>query len=747
MQCIEYLKKCFAGLNLPVYIFLLITFLSPGFLNAQWKKTLGPAGGYAVALYAKGDTLFAGNFEHFTLASAIANAGTLYRSLDKGAHWYRDSTGFQGVPNSFTHNGSSVFVSTQTDGIFRSLDNGSTWKSLPNTNLFNPTHLLTVNGIMYVGGSPFKGMQKSTNNGNSFQTINSGLPASPSIGAIGAVGNTIFISVVDEFGHSAGVFKSTNQGANWVPANGNLGTPFAQSFATNGNKLFAVFNTSELSVWASTDLGKTWQPSNAGITGAGYQIFSLGDTLYTTAFVPGAWNVYRSINNGASWSYAGNGIPTSEEPIAFAAIGKDIYAALEVYGSVYKNPNAGINWSAANIGLANVDTRTIFQSGNKLFAGSLSNASVHVSADGGNTWKPSGNGMPSTYRIVKTFTQNSNYLFAGMDYFGVYRSSDNGKNWEAAANGLGAFGLYVNSLTIKGNFVFAATYNDVYKSSNNGTTWTKTTPVFGSSREVKTIVAKGNYLFAGVESYYGVFRSADNGSSWQEVNTGFPTLIGIHQLIVRGNDLIAATGAGIYISTDNGDHWTQKVNGFAGNYNTRTVAAKGDTLVTAIYDQNYFLADGIYVSTNNGNSWQRFDKNIKPFAVNYVTIAGNNIYAATETESVWKAALSAIKIESINSANNTSAVSTVDEKRINKNILLSPNPASNYIVVKYSSDVISPAEIIVVNMQGKMLMRMPVTINAGENNFNVDVNTFAPGSYLLQLKTANNMLTEKFIKQ
>ena len=93
---------------------------------AQWQQTTGPGGGFSTALYAKGDTLFTGNFENFTFYSIGPTLGTLYRSTDHGQLWFTDSIGFYGKPVSLTSTGSTVFSATLTDGIFRSSDNGNT---------------------------------------------------------------------------------------------------------------------------------------------------------------------------------------------------------------------------------------------------------------------------------------------------------------------------------------------------------------------------------------------------------------------------------------------------------------------------------------------------------------------------------------------------------------------------------------------------------------------------------------------
>ncbi|MEO6583531.1 MAG: hypothetical protein ABIO05_04365, partial [Ferruginibacter sp.] len=518
--------------KLLLAVFTLINAIS---VFSQWNQTLGPGGGLTTTLFAKGDTLFAGNFEHNTLNNTNPDAGTLYRSTNHAKRWSKDSTGFYGVPNAFTNNGNTVFVSTSTDGIFRSLNNGSTWSSLSGTNAFSPGKLLTVNGIIYVGSNTTKGVLKSSDNGNSFVNVSAGLPANSRVISMGAVGSTLFVGVIPFSGPGTDIYRSTNNGASWQAESNGISDPVVSSFTTNSIKLFAVAGGS---IYYTTDLGNNWNLSNTFVYGRADQIISTGDTLYTSVFINDGvffgWKIFRSFDNGSSWAESGPGIPPTEEPFTFVSIGKEIYAGLGAYGSVYKTLNAGATWLPANTGLPNVDVKTIFISGSNLFAGSLSNASVHISTNGGSVWKPKGNGLPYTIRLVKAFTQNANYLFAGMDNYGVYRSSDNGNNWESAANGLSTFGLYVNALTTKDSYVFAGTYDGVWRTSNNGNNWTLASPVAGSGHpQINTITTLGNYIFAGTP-VNGAFRSADNGATWQSINNGISSFSPIYSIIVRG---------------------------------------------------------------------------------------------------------------------------------------------------------------------------------------------------------------------
>ncbi|MEP6512710.1 MAG: fibronectin type III domain-containing protein [Parafilimonas sp.] len=151
------------------------------------------------------------------------------------------------------------------------------------------------------------------------------------------------------------------------------------------------------------------------------------------------------------------------------------------------------------------------------------------------------------------------------------------------------------------------------------------------------------YVFAAT-TVNGIFRSANNGSIWQEVNNGLHTSE-IYSLLVRGNDLLAGTMRGVYISSNNGASWRAKNNGLPKNFNTdswaHTVAAKGDTLFTSLYDISHSASMRVFKSENNGDNWTKYTDFPDLFAVRWLQVSGNNVYAGTETESVWKNTVSA----------------------------------------------------------------------------------------------------------
>jgi len=138
-------------------------------------------------------------------------------------------------------------------------------------------------------------------------------------------------------------------------------------------------------------------------------------------------------------------------------------------------------------------------------------------------------------------------LFTGTNA-GIYRSSDNGASW---TNVKGSFTL---CLAGSDSIMFAGTSSGVIVSTDGGNSWAP--PASGMSYYVTALAVKDSLVFA--ETYQnGIFRSTDDGASWTAVNNGLgPFQNLITSLAVNGKAVLAGTASGVCISTDDGSNWS-----------------------------------------------------------------------------------------------------------------------------------------------------------------------------------------------
>ena len=129
--------------------------------------------------------------------------------------------------------------------------------------------------------------------------------------------------------------------------------------------------------------------------------------------------------------------------------------------------------------------------------------------------------------VVHELEVNGTDLLAGANAgapfpfgLGIFRSTNNGTSWTAINSGLPT-DPYASSIVTSGTSIFAGIYPGVFRSTNEGTNWTSVNSGLPTNTSVWCLAVNEMNFFAGTYSN-GVFLSMDNGESWSEVNTGFP---------------------------------------------------------------------------------------------------------------------------------------------------------------------------------------------------------------------------------
>src|SRR5437764_14274530 len=115
-----------------------------------------------------------------------------------------------------------------------------------------------------------------------------------------------------------------------------------------------------------------------------------------------------------------------------------------------------------------------------------------TSAAAGALERKSGNGATAPWEktggppglTVNVIYKANNIVYAGTDTQGMYKSTDDGLNWVAANNGIDR--AFVHDIIASGGNLLAAVsgtcsiFNNIFKSTDNGTTWSPTTGLTGN---------------------------------------------------------------------------------------------------------------------------------------------------------------------------------------------------------------------------------------------------------------------------
>ncbi|MDY0103848.1 MAG: hypothetical protein RBS07_13010 [Lentimicrobium sp.] len=262
------------------------------------NASLGLASLYATALASNGENIFA----------STSGYGGIYSSNNNGASWTKSILPGYGADwkvLSMLCDGSNVYAgnNNNTNGgdVFISTDNGQSWSAT--APISSPVYALAKNDTYLFAGTSTVGIKRSSNNGASWSTINTGLPFSAFqrfTRAIATNGSKIYA------GTGIGVYRSVNDGTNWVAANGGTSSPgytVINALITKGDTLFA--GTEYNGVIRSFDNGTTWTSvfSNNGM--AAKTLLLDGTKLYVGSSSNGdplvENGVYFSEDWGQTW--------------------------------------------------------------------------------------------------------------------------------------------------------------------------------------------------------------------------------------------------------------------------------------------------------------------------------------------------------------------------------------------------------------------------------------------------------------
>lgn len=245
--------------------------------------------------------------------------------------------------------------------------------------------------------------------------------------------NTLFAG-----GSNAGVFFSTDNGANWTQTS--LPSLTVWAIAVIGENIFA--GTLGNGVYLSTNNGSNWTQSS--LNNVSVQSLAVNGN---NIFAGTSAGVYLSIDNGTTWTQT----PLNNRDVwALAINGNNIFAGGYSNYGVYKSTDNGTSWTQTSLNNQTIWSLAI--SGNHIFAGGR-----YVSTDNGSTWT-----QTSLNFGAYSLAVNGNYVFAGAYLGGVYVSSNNGTSWAQRNEGMG--NATVNALSIINNNIFSGTNNNsVYR--------------------------------------------------------------------------------------------------------------------------------------------------------------------------------------------------------------------------------------------------------------------------------------------
>ena len=280
-------------------------------------------------------------------------------------------------------------------------------------------------------------------------------------------------------------------------------------------------------------------------------------------------------------------------------------------------------WQQAT-GVSGLNMQSLMSKGATVFSGGATG--VYRSTSNAQSFTNSNSGNDAT-GPTRGFTSDRAYLYTCTSQ-GVFRSSNDGASWIAKSAGL--TNLLCHGMVQTQTKLFVSGPAGVFRSDNQGDSWTAAGMAGIDTRCITAIDAT---LFAGTNGS-GVYKSTNWGASWTAINTGLAST-NIRAIEAKGTTLFAGgqIGTGVYRSTNLGASWTLLAGGLSsGSYRG---FAHDDRLIVA-----GSFGGGVFYSVDNGDKWTQINGGLTDLTIFDLEIHQGYIVAATNTQGVFRYAIS-----------------------------------------------------------------------------------------------------------
>jgi photosystem II stability/assembly factor-like uncharacterized protein len=644
-------------------------------------------------------------------------------------------------------------------GVYKSTDAGVTWQPTGNTSYFtnNVAYLrMVINPAnpdeLYVAQT--NGLYRTLDGGTTWDVVHTGSHIDVALKP--GVDGELYCATDDYWGSSE-VYASWNHGDTWTQITDfNQTANYLQISASPGEQEYLGIKSSVNGV---EDYYATY---DGGTTVDFIDPLPDGGILFTSPVNSskvycGFMVTHQSVNGGLDWEQLTDWYYTGERAevhadnrfVAYHPLTNEIYFCND--GGIYKFNEQTMEWTELTAGLiitqyyriAVAQTDDLFMIGGTQDNGGRK----RISAD---TWGPTngGDGMEVAIDFEDEQTIYTTYIYGQL-----YRSDDQWQDDqynEITPPGSGG-GDWVTPYVLdpQDSHVIVAGYSDVYRSDDRGETWQQlSVDLTGDPERKLTAVAVAptdqSTIYAGRGAM--LYITHDAGETWDNelvvLGAGTATIASItvdpndpNELWVTFNGYV--NGKKVYHSTDAGITFSNA------SYGLPNVPVNAAVIDKQSENHDLYIGTdvGVFVLDEATQTWLYYGAGLPNTMVSDLEIQYNSrkLRIGTFGRGVWENDLySQPFVSAVSSINNAS----------NTFFHLAGNPVHDVLLLNVHNRVNAHGEFVVYDVQGRFVKSMQRTLHEGHYQVTMPVGDLSPGNYFIRYEAAGMSIESvRFVKR
>lgn len=596
------------------------------------------------------------------------------------------------------NNPNTIYFGTPAGGIWKSIDNGTTWTPLADElpqigvsgiaiDYSNSNTIYISTGDKDATDTYSVGVMKSTDGGTTWSTT--GLTFSNTFTTAGDIVIHPTNNQIVWCATSAGLYRTTNAGTNWTMVQSG---DFSQgSIRLKPGTPTTVYAVSDNKFYRSTDSGATFTnivstlPANSGrmlldVTPANPEYVYLLSATNSSAFQ----GIYRSTNGGTTWVKRSNATNIFESTqawydLAFAVSPTNAEQVFTGCLNIWRSNNGGTsstklnNWSTYNASFTHADIHYLGYHGSKLYCGS--DGGIYVSDDNGFVFtEKTGAAQIGQFYKISVSKQTASKIAGGLQdnggfaynndtwrgyhggdgmdnaisplnsnlYYGfiyngdaLYISNNAGLSLSSGVTGPES-GNWVTPLVVNSDGEVFSGFTKLYKLVNNA--WVVQSAATVGSGNIDYIeVAPTNNDVMFVSNSNQLYKSVNRGLNFSLVYTA-PSAITSIDVNYSDANIVYITTSGVSgtvrKSTNGGSTFTDITNGIP-NIGKNIIVHQGRNSLNPLYVGTSL---GVYYKDDSMATFQAFDTNLPNVSVTdlEINLEDGKIIAGTYGRGIWQ---------------------------------------------------------------------------------------------------------------